>query len=126
MFHGTTVAQAERFLSGGIDGNLLFARQISGPQDLCPGIFVSPRLSVARRFGNCTLQIDGVEESELAVPPTLNGMTLQQSLSWIPEPQALLHARIEPERISVVESYPKGVPFNPFEVDSDLPYPQGQ
>lgn len=120
VFHGTTGEYAERFVHEGIVANLLHPRAIHGPQDNEPGLFVTPRIDVARRFGLYVIQIQ-VELSELKVPPALRqaGVTLEEALSAAFEPQALLASYVEPHRVTIVEAYPTGYPFNPF--DPSLP-----
>ena len=116
VYHGTTAECAERFARDGIDAHLFYPRLIHGLQDLEPGLFVTPRLPVARRFGLYVLEID-VEAHQLKTPPTLRtaGASLQDALQNSAEPQALLVARVEPDHVRVVESYPNGHPFNPFD-----------
>ena len=115
VYHATSAVFAELFQASGVDGHLLHARAIHGPQDNEPGLFVTPDLSVARRFGLFIFEIE-VDESELVVPPTLRGLnvSLQESLANPLEPQALLPVRIEPARLRLVESHPNGYAFNPY------------
>jgi hypothetical protein len=116
VYHGTTPAIGRIFIVEGINAHLLYPRQIHGPQDSYPGIFVTPKISVARRFGNCVISIE-VPENFLSVPPNLKiaGASLEQSLSNQFEPQAFISTRIEPDNISIIECYENGYPFNPFE-----------
>jgi hypothetical protein len=116
VYHGTTPDQARMFLQNGIDGHLLHSRAIHGPQDGVPGLFVTPTLSVARRFGLCIVEIE-VHESELDVPPNLKtaGASLLDSLSNVYEPQAFLARRIEPNALKIIECHADGYPFNPYE-----------
>jgi hypothetical protein len=118
VFHGTTPQLARQFARDGIDAHLTFRRAIHGPQDGVPGIYVTPKLSVARRFGLCVLAIE-VPEDQLAVPPNLrvDGVTLQRALSHNFEPQAFLSSRVEPSAICVAECHENGYPFNPFDRD---------
>jgi hypothetical protein len=120
VYHGTTGDNAKRYVREGIDAHLLHARAIHGPQDQEPGLFVTPRFDVARRFGLYVIRIE-VALSELSVPPALRqaGATLEEALAAPFEPQALLALRIEPSRVSIIESHPDGYPFNPF--DSSVP-----
>lgn len=121
IYHGTTPAQARMFLENGIDGHLLHPRVIRGPQDKAPGLFVTPTLSVARRFGLCIVEIE-VHESELTVPPTLQaaGASLWDSLSNVREPQAFLTRRVEPSALKIIECHADGYPFNPYEGPEDV------
>ena len=118
MYHGTTPELARKFARDGIDAHVPYSRAIHGPQDGVPGIFVTPKLSVARRFGLCVLAID-VSEEQLAVPPNLAVLdrTLDQVLNHHFEPQAFLSTRIEPESIRIAECHENGYAFNPFERD---------
>lgn len=120
VYHGTTPAQAQAFLREGIDGHLLHARAIHGPQDNVPGLFVTPIFKVARRFGLCIIEIE-VQQSDLELPPTFEiaGASLTASLSNATEPQALLPRRIEPSSIKMVECHENGYPFNPYEGPDD-------
>lgn len=105
VYHGTTPQQCARFCAAGIDGHLLFPRAIHGPQDNVPGLFVSPDLEVAKRFGLCVVAID-VEPTDLSVPPALKqaGASLEETFANPPEPQAFLSKRIEPNQIKIVYS----------------------
>jgi hypothetical protein len=116
VYHGTTPTQARMFLQNGIDGHLLHPRATHGPQDQVPGLFVTPTLSVARRFGLCIVAIE-VYESELTVPPNLDdaGASLLDSLSNPLEPQAFLAKRVEPHALKIIECHADGYPFNPYE-----------
>lgn len=116
VYHGTDAKHAERFVREGIDADLLHPRMIHGLQDNEPGLFVTPKVHVARRFGLFVLQIE-VDPKHLRVPPMLRqcGATLEQVLAAEFEPQALLVARVEPSAVALVESYPNGWPFNPYE-----------
>jgi hypothetical protein len=116
VYHGTFEEQANRFVQGGIPGDVLHARAIHGLQDEEPGLFVTPRRDVARRFGLYILEIE-VALSELSVPPNLRlaGATLEAALSAEFEPQAVLVSFVEPSRIRLVESHPDGYDFNPFD-----------
>ena len=100
----------------GIDGHLLRTRMIHGPQDQALGLFVTPKLSVARRFGLCTVEIEARKE-DITIPATLiaAGASLDDSLNNELEPQALLAWRIEPEALRIVECHVDGYPFNPYE-----------
>ena len=122
VYHGTTGENASRFLAEGINAHVLHPRSIHGPQDLEPGLFVTPKLSVARRFGLFILAIEA-NDSNLEAPPILRqaGVDLEASLSNPLEPQALLKGHVEPEDISLVESHPNGYPFNPYEDESNQP-----
>ena len=121
VYHGTTPTQARMFLQNGIDGHLLHPRAIHGPQDQVPGLFVTPTLSVARRFGLCIVEIE-VHESELTVPPTFAAAaaSLLDSLSNDLEPQAFLARRIESDALKIIECHPDGYPFNPYEGPEDV------
>lgn len=121
VYHGTTPKQAQAFVASGIDGHLLHPRAIHGPQDLVPGLFVTPVLAVARRFGLCVIEIE-VQEVDLAVPPILAelGVTLQASLANSLEPQALLAKRVEPHSLKVVECHENGYSFNPYD-ENEIP-----
>ncbi len=123
VYHGTSREHADRFIRDGIDADRLHTRAIHGPQDFEPGLFVTPRFDVARRFGLCVLQIE-VELDELVVPPTLRlaGATLKDVLTHPFEPQALLVPRVSPCRVTLIESHLNEYPFNPF--DETIP-PQG-
>ena len=116
VYHGTNAEFASRFLREGIDAHVLHPRLIHGPQDFEAGLFVTPKLNVARRFGLFILAIEA-EEHELEVPPMLRlaGADLAASLANPLEPQALLKARVEPTRVHLVESHPNGYTFNPFD-----------
>lgn len=116
VFHGTDSKHAERFLREGIDADRLHPRLIHGLQDMEPGLFVTPQFHVARRFGLYVLQIE-VDPKNLHVPPMLrqSGATLARVLAAEFEPQAFLVARIQPMAVRLVESYPNGYPFNPYE-----------
>jgi len=116
VFHGTDGENAKRYVCEGIDAHLLRTRAIHGPQDEEPGLFVTPRFDVARRFGLYVIQIE-VELSELSVPPALRqaGASLEQALAASFEPQAFITSRIEPSRVSIVESHANEYPFNPFD-----------
>lgn len=116
VYHGTDGKNAKRYVCEGINAHLLCPRAIHGPQNNEPGLFVTPRLDVARRFGLYVIQIK-VELSELSVPPALRqaGATLEQTLALPFEPQAFLASRIEPHQVEIVESHPNGYPFNPFD-----------
>lgn len=116
FYHGTTPELAQKFASEGIDANILYERKIHGPQDDIPGIYVTPKISVARRFGTCVLRIK-VGTNELSVPPNFSGtsFTLDDCLNHSFEPQAFLSSRVEPTNISIVECYPNGYPFNPYD-----------
>ena len=121
VYHGTTPTQARMFLQNGIDGHLPHPRATHGPQDQVPGLFVTPTLSVARRFGLCIVEIE-VHESELTVPPNLEaaGASLFDSLSNILEPQAFLARRVEPNALKIIECHADGYPFNPYEGSEDV------
>lgn len=121
VYHGTDGENAKHYVCEGIDAHLLRTRAIHGPQDNEAGLFVTPRFDVARRFGLYVIQIE-VELSELIVPPALRqaGATLEQALAAPFEPQAFLASRIEPNRVSIVESHPNGYPFNPFDASVPL------
>ena len=116
VYHGTTPAQARTFLQKGIDGHVVSPRMIHGPQDRAPGLFVTPKLSVARRFGLCIVEIE-VQESDLTVPPNLKaaGASLDDALSNEREPQAFLARRVEPQALRIVECHENGYPFNPYD-----------
>jgi hypothetical protein len=116
VYHGTDGENARRYACEGIDAHLLHTRATHGLQDNEPGLFVTPRFDVARRFGLYVIQIE-VEFSELNVPPELRqaGASLEQALAASFEPQAFIASRIEPSRVSIVESHPNGYPFNPFD-----------
>ncbi|WP_138922514.1 hypothetical protein [Hylemonella gracilis] len=103
VYHGSTQDQCNSFCSSGIDGHKVFPRAIHGPQDGVPGLFVTPDLEVAKRFGICVVSIE-VELSDLAPPPAfiLAGADLETSLKNPPEPQAFLAKRIEPSRVKIV------------------------
>ena len=118
VFHGTTPQLAERFLHEGIDAHLTYRRSIHGPQDGVAGIYVTPKLSVARRFGLCVLAIELAAE-QLTVPPNLlaTEVTVHETLSHHFEPQAFVSYRVEPFAIRVIECHENGYPFNPFERD---------
>ena len=118
VYHGTTPQLGRQFIKNGIDAHILYRRAIHGPQDNHAGIFVTPKLSVARRFGLCVIAID-IDGSLLTVPPNLvlAGATLEQSLNHHFEPQAFLSTLIEPSDISIVECYENQYPFNPFDRD---------
>ena len=96
-------------------------RAIHGLQDQVPGLFVTPTLSVARRFGLCIVEIE-VHESELTVPPTFEAAAalLLDSLSNVLEPQAFLARRVEPDALKIVECHADGYPFNPYEGPEDV------
>lgn len=121
VYHGTTPQFAKQFAQYGIDAHLPCRRAIHGPQDGVPGIFVTPRLSVARRFGLCVLEIE-IDEEHLSVPPNLvvAGATLSTSLGNQPEPQAFISTRIEPSAIRIVECYENGYSFNPYTLDDEV------
>ena len=116
VYHGTTLTQALAFLRDGINGHQLHQRLIHGPQDMVPGLFVTPVFSVARRFGLCIIEIEA-QLSELEVPPAFAsaGASLEDSLTNVSEPQALLVSRIEPSALKIVECHEDGYPFNPYE-----------
>lgn len=116
VYHGTDKRNAERFLAEGIDAHCIHPRLIHGLQDHEPGLFVTPKVHVARRFGLFILQVD-IDPKSLHVPPMLrlSGATLEQALAAEFEPQALLVARVEPSAVTLVESCPDGWPSNPFE-----------
>lgn len=116
VYHGTTAEFAYRFLREGIDAHVLHPRVIRGPQDFEAGLFVTPKLHVARRFGLFILAIEA-KMHELEVPPMLRlaGADLEASLANPREPQALLKTRVEPSRVQLVESHPNGYSFNPFD-----------
>ena len=118
VYHGTTPQWGQKFIEKGIDAHLSHERTIHGPQDNVPGLFVTPKLSVARRFGLCVLAID-ISEDQLTVPPNLDlaGATLQQSLNNHLEPEAFLSIRIEPSDVAIVECHENGYLFNPFELE---------
>lgn len=119
VYHGTTPEHAHRFVQLGIDANVLYPRSIHGPQDAYPGIFVTPILEVARRFGLYIVQIE-VSPDDLTVPPNIEktGASLDQSLSDPFEPQAFLSRRVEPQAIQIVERHENGYAFNPYETQS--------
>lgn len=121
VYHGTTPTQASMFLQNGIDGHLPHPRANHGPQDQVPGLFVTPTLSVARRFGLCIIEIN-VLESELTVPPNLEvaGASLFDSLSNSLEPQAFLARRVEPNALKIIECHADGYPFNAYEGPEDV------
>ena len=118
VYHGTTPALGQKFVIEGIDAHLPYQRLIHGPQDNYAGIFVTPKLSVARRFGLCVISID-IAENNLSVPPNLGvtGATLEQSLNNQLEPQAFISTRVDPTNIAIVECCEHGYPFNPYERD---------
>lgn len=118
VYHGTTPVFGEKFVRDGIDAHLLFKRAIHGPQDGVAGIFVTPKKSVARRFGLCVLAIEVFYE-QLTVPPNLalSGATLNETLNHHFEPQAFLSIRVEPELLRIVECYEHGYPFDPYDRD---------
>jgi hypothetical protein len=118
VYHGTTPQIAQNFIQKGIDCHVPYPRLIHGPQDGVPGIFVTPKISVARRFGLCILAIE-VERDDLSPPPifALNGITLEQSLENPLEPQAFLTKRIEPDCLKIVECHENGYIDNPYEPD---------
>jgi hypothetical protein len=120
VYHGTTPQLAKRFSEFGIDAHLPYRRAVHGPQDQVPGIFVTPRLRVARRFGLCVIEIE-VNEEQLSVPPNLavSGASLAKCLSNELEPQAFLSFRVEPSAIRIIECYENGYPFNPFDCESE-------
>ena len=133
VYHGTTPTQAQTYLQEGIDGHLLHRRQIHGPQDQAPGLFVTPKLSVARRFGLCIVEIE-VEESDLTPPPILEaaGASLEDALTNEREPQAFLARRVEPGALRIVECHENGYPFNLYDgpdhvaLSSKLPSADGE
>jgi hypothetical protein len=116
VYHGTTPQLAKQFVRHGIDAHLLYRRAIHGPQDGVPGIFVAPKVSVARRFGLCVIEIE-IQGEHLTVPPNLalGGLTLEESLGQRFEPQAFVSQRIEPAAIRIVECHENNYPFNPYE-----------
>lgn len=118
VYHGTTPVLGKKFVRDGIDAHLPFKRAIHGPQDGVAGIFVTPKKSVARRFGLCVLAIEVFYE-QLTVPPNLllGGVSLDQALSHHYEPQAFLSIRVEPELLTIVECYENEYPFNPYDRD---------
>ena len=118
VYHGTTPAFGHRFMNEGIDAHLPYKRLIRGIQDDFAGIFVTPKLSVARRFGLCVIAID-IPKDQLSVPPNLAdaGATLEQSLKNEFEPQAFISIRINSSNISIAECYENQYPFNPYERD---------
>lgn len=118
VFHGTTPSLAQAFVRRGIDANLCYKRSIHGPQDSVPGIYVTPKLSVARRFGLCVLAIE-VSAEQLTVPPNLAQVRVlvEHTLNHHFEPQAFLAFRIEPSAIEIVECHEGGYSFNPYECD---------
>lgn len=105
LFHGTTAEICERFRTLGIDGNVLHKRIIHGPQDNVPGLFVTPELEVAKRFGSRVVAIE-VEPDEIVCPPLLEqcGISLGESLKNSLESQALLNVYVPPERVMLVYS----------------------
>jgi hypothetical protein len=115
IYHGTTPQFAKHFVKYGIDAHLISRRAIHGPQDGVPGIFVTPKLSVARRFGLCVIEIE-VTEDNLFVPPNLAvaGATLSEALDNEFEPQAFISNRIEPSAIRIVECRENGYSFNSY------------
>jgi hypothetical protein len=82
---------------------LISRRAIHGPQDSVPGLFVTPDLEVAKRFGICVVAIE-VDVSDLSVPPAfaIAGADLAASLNNPLEPQAFLSKRVEPAHVKVV------------------------
>jgi hypothetical protein len=102
VYHGTTRAHADKFMSLGFDPEESFERKIIGPQSQIPGLFVSPDLETAKRFGRVVIAID-IDLYDLSVPPNLEsvGATLQMCLDNQPEPQAFLSVCVAPERISI-------------------------
>lgn len=103
VFHGTTRQQCVEFLKNGIDAHLLTPRNIHGPQDWVPGLFVTPDLEIAKQFGRCVIAIE-VELSDLSSPPIMEriGVTLEMALENPTEPQAFLSKRIEPRQVRIV------------------------
>lgn len=103
VYHGTTREQCARFCESGIDGHLSFLRTIHGPQDGVPGLFVSPYLEVAKRFGLCVVAIE-IQPDDLVTPPIMEqlGISLADALSNPREPQAFLNKRVEPAFIKIV------------------------
>ncbi len=116
VYHGTTFENAARFVAAGIDAHIAVARKIHGPQDGVSGLFVTPKVSVARRHGLCVIEIE-VDAALLSVPPALAqaGATVDLVLAHEYEPQALLTTRVEPAAVRIVEHHPNGYPFNPYE-----------
>jgi len=81
VYHGSTNRQCSEFVEKGIDANLLFPRNIHGAQDFVPGLFVTPDLEVAKRFGPCVISIM-VQSSDLHCPPIMaqHGISLIEAL----------------------------------------------
>lgn len=103
VFHGTTKAQCLEFIQNGIDGHKLSPRNIHGPQDEVPGLFVTPCFKTAKQFGRCVISIEvGIED--LDVPPImkLTGVDILAAMTNSVEPQALLSKRIDPGQIKLV------------------------
>jgi hypothetical protein len=117
VYHGTTAENAQRFVRNGIDAHLPHPHLIQGPQNGQAGLFVSPKLRVARTFGLFVLAID-IDPEDLKTPPALEiaGADLNHALTQEFEPQALLVARVEAHRIRIVEAYPNGYLRNPYEM----------
>jgi release factor glutamine methyltransferase len=115
VYHGTTPQLAREFSTKGIDAHILYKRRIHGPQDSYPGIYVTPEISVARRFGLCVIAIE-VEEQLLTLPPNLAilGATLDQSLNQHFEPQAFISTRIDPSQITLIECRENRYLLNPY------------
>jgi len=74
-----------------------------GPQTGVPGLFVTPILEVAKRFGRSVLAIE-IDYSDLSVPPNLAivGASLEMALANPLEQQAFLTRRIEPTQITLI------------------------
>jgi hypothetical protein len=115
VYHGTSPQQGRQYIVSGIDAHIPYERAIHGQQDNHAGIFVTPKISVARRHGLCVIAID-IEDNLLTVPPNLASeeITLEQSLNHHFEPQAFLSVRIEPTIISMIECRDNGYLLNPF------------
>jgi hypothetical protein len=105
VYHGSTKAQCLEFTQHGIDAHLSFPRIILGPLSHLPGLFVTPDLEVAKRFGRCVVAIE-VQPYELTTPPLMEqiGITTEEALQNPKEPQAFIRVRIEPSRIKIVHS----------------------
>ena len=105
VYHGSTQTQCIHFAQHGIDAHLPFPRIILGPLSHISGLFVTPDLEIAKRFGRCVIAIE-VQLDELTAPPLMEqiGLTTEEALQNPKEPQAFIRVRIEPSRIRIVHS----------------------
>jgi hypothetical protein len=67
-----------------------------------PGLFVTPKLEVAKRFGRAVVAIE-IDSFDLQVPPNLKayGATLETAWANPHEEQGFLAKRIEPGQVAL-------------------------